>query len=109
MPTDATPPTSEPSFDTLFTLLANQQRRSILSHLTTMQGMTISHQALVDVLTHSLAVSRERLRLNLHHRHLPKLADCNLVEYDSEEETIRYQSSDRLEDLLEIGQHSALE
>ncbi len=86
IPTDATLPTSEPSFDTLFTFLANQQQCSNLSPLTTTQGTPIFHQALVDVLTHSLAVSRERLRLNLYY--LPKLADHNLLEYDSKEEAI---------------------
>jgi len=42
--------------------------------------------------------------MNLYYRHLPGMVDYGLIEYNSQAETIRYQSSDRLEVLLDVTQ-----
>ncbi|WP_438267096.1 DUF7344 domain-containing protein [Haladaptatus salinisoli] len=96
--------TSEPTFDALFEILANQQRRHSLYHLSKLNGATITLSALIDVLLQSITTTRTQLRLNLHHRHLPKLADYNIIEYDQRSQTIRYHGNDRLESLLRVGQ-----
>lgn len=97
--------TSEPTFDALFEILANQQRRYTLYYLSKMKGATITLSTLIDRLMQDITTTRKHLRLNLHHRHLPKLADYNLIEYDSRSQTIRYHSTDRLEALVGVCQH----
>ena len=57
-----------------------------------------------SVLSDNFEISRDRLRINLHYRHLPGMVDYGLIEYNSQAETIRYQSSDRLEVLLDVTQ-----
>ncbi|WP_438267473.1 DUF7344 domain-containing protein [Haladaptatus halobius] len=96
------PQSSEPSFDMLFKILANQHRRYLLYHLSTMNGEAFTLSTLVDRLAQDVTTTRERLQINLHQRHLPKLADYNIIEYDSRNQTIRYHSSDHLEILLEM-------
>jgi hypothetical protein len=103
MTCDATDP-SEPSLDALFEILANQQRRYTLCLLSEMKGVSTAISVLVDVLTDDLEISRNRLRMNLRHRHLPKMADYGLIDYNWQEGTIHYQSSDRLEALLEVSE-----
>lgn len=44
---------------------------------------------------------RDRIHLSLLHRHLPKLADRGIVEYDVRNDAIRYRECERLESLLE--------
>ena len=47
--------------------------------------------------------------MNLCHRHLPKMADYGLIDYNWQEGTIRYRSSDRLEALLEVNEREKWE
>lgn len=103
------PHSTDLSLDTLFELLANQHRRYILYHLSTMNGEALTLSALVDMLTQDTAMTHKRLRINLRQRHLPKLADHNVIEYDSRSQTIRYRGNDRLETLLEMCRHQERE
>lgn len=48
------------------------------------------------------AVDHERLLSELHHTHLPKLADAGLVEYDPATETVTYRGDRVLEAHLEF-------
>lgn len=43
---------------------------------------------------------RERLRLELHHNHLPRLDEQGLVEYDASRKRIRYRSDSSIEGML---------
>jgi hypothetical protein len=104
MTTDLTQ-TSAYTLDALFEILANQQRRYTLYHLSKMKGVTITLSELIDVLVQDVTATRTQLRLELHHCHLPKLADYNIIEYDPRSQTIRYHNSDRLETLLGVCQH----
>lgn len=44
---------------------------------------------------------REQLVVDLQHVHLPKLADHGVVEYDLERGTVRYQSDEQVEAVLD--------
>jgi hypothetical protein len=103
------PHSSDPLLDTLFELLANHHRRYLLYHLSTINGETLTLSALVDILAKDIAMTHKRLRINLHQRHLPKLADHHVIEYDSQSQTIRYRRNDRLEALLEVCQRQERE
>lgn len=43
----------------------------------------------------------DRVVLTLHHRHLPKLVDANIVAYDSETGTVRYQPDAVVDEFVE--------
>lgn len=64
--------------DQTFAALADTHRREILLALAT-RG---TDAPALDVLTAVSGADSESLRLSLHHTHLPKLADADLVEWD---------------------------
>jgi len=86
-------------------LLTSERRRTLLDHLVD------------DARTHSLgslatAVAgterdadgqppTEQVRISLHHAHLPKLEAAGVVDYDSQERTVEYLGSPRLEQWLD--------
>ncbi|ELZ08370.1 hypothetical protein C479_13563 [Halovivax asiaticus JCM 14624] len=81
--------------------LSNEWRRRTLSLLSGHETMT------VDDLAETLAVEAgdrpaDTLRLELHHCHLPKLADAGLVRYDAERDRVRVRTDlGELDPLLE--------
>lgn len=92
------------SVETLHELLADRQRRLVLEHLYDTDRSTIPLTDLVDVLcTREDEESRQQARINLLHKHLPKLADYDIVEYDRHNEAVRYRGDTQLETLVEIS------
>lgn len=96
--TDGYPPEGGPSMDTLLELVADSRRRAILRHLDESEpGVPVETDALVDRLlaTEDDASDsegcRRRLAIELHHHHLPKLADAGLVAYDPDAGVVRRQ------------------
>lgn len=76
-------------FDQLFEVLSDQRRRSLLVHLQTHGEMTIeSLAATIAASERNTTIDRVRdddvrsIRTELFHRHLPKLADFDFVDYD---------------------------
>lgn len=75
--------------DVIFEVLRDPVRRQIVTVLHDKDE--ISRDRLTTVLTAAEADGeddstkvRRRLRLKLHHNHLPRLADADLIEYDEE-------------------------
>lgn len=87
---------AEGALDELYSALANERRREVLSVLirepTPMDVKTLARQLTVqEACDNSKMVTEESIRevhVTLHHNHLPKLADLNLIEYDTDEETV---------------------
>lgn len=94
----------ELSMDALFDLLTDRRRRYLLYCL----DQKVDAVVTVDELTAMLldwerrmnagteeetADLERRIRIALHHRHLPKLADAGLVEYDPRSQTVRKRGS----------------
>lgn len=86
MQQEANRETSGRERDELFEALTHRRRRRVLAVLRT-AGQPLTLTALAE----ELALRRddemgdeetERLRVSLYHRHLPKLADTGLVEFD---------------------------
>lgn len=84
------PPASGIPVDELFGLLANERRQALISVLATRDGPVD-----VDELTRAIAALEtstdatdvdeadlRRVRLTLHHVHLPKMADRGVISYD---------------------------
>lgn len=97
------------STDTLYQLLADDRRRRVLSFLTRNSGEAVSVDRLVDDITEhewpdpGPASHRERVAIDLHHVHLPKLADAGVIDHDPVDETVRYEGSESITILLDAA------
>ncbi|AHG00113.1 hypothetical protein HALLA_16215 [Halostagnicola larsenii XH-48] len=102
------------STETILRLVADPRRRTILRQLRENDSV-IAVEDLTGVATERGAQSTPRAetdppaprtdeqrvtRAELHHTHLPQLADAGVIEYDSRTGTVRYRSHDRVEALL---------
>ncbi len=94
------------SLDACLDLLADCRRRLVVRELRReSDGTTVDE--LVDRLHADRSVPGERstdrvhLASQLHHTHLPKLADHGVVEYDVATGFVRYRSDDQVERVLD--------
>lgn len=86
--------------DAYLGLLADTDRRQLIVQLQAHPRDSITLQELTTQLTTTTA-ERDRLRLCLHHIHLPKLAEAGILDYDSITNTIEYHGDPELEFLLD--------
>ena len=92
--------------DVLLEALADPQRRGILAALAEADDNVAAFSDLIDRVVAREGVSersRDRVATGLFHRHLPKLADADLVEYDARSETVRYRGGPVAERWLELA------
>ncbi|WP_435362002.1 ArsR/SmtB family transcription factor [Haloarchaeobius sp. DFWS5] len=99
------PEQTELTEDRVFDLLSNERRRVILSYLDQHDGPVYVR----DIAQHIAALENDvdpdevtskqqkRSYVSVYQRHIPKLADAGLVEYNDEERTVRLTS--RVEEL----------
>lgn len=99
------PNTRPVTTETLLELLADPQRRTVLRHLRETGECDVAE--LIEAIatdggtTASHRPSHETVSaVELHHSHLPRLADAGIVEYDRTAGVVRYRGTDRLEALL---------
>lgn len=97
--------------DRLLALLANHRRRYALYYLHGVETRVVTLDELADRLQRwelewdrraepTSAGHRERIRLTLHHEHLPRLADANLLDYDAHSRTVRNREERAVADLV---------
>ena len=86
MNAESSPESASGDRDELFEVLAHRQRRRVLGVLRSAEGsLTLTEAALELARRSDEPVSEERvdrIRVSLHHWHLPKLAEAGLVEFD---------------------------
>jgi len=92
-----------PSAETLFDLLQNRHRRYALYSLDGNEDTVVTLSELTEEVLdwerrmnagkESTAELETRIRVSLHHTHLPKMAEAGLVEYDSRSETVRKENA----------------
>ena len=76
--------------DTRFDILSHQHRRALITLLAETPRQTRAElttqlaAAITDIASQPAAEDRRQLRIALHHNHLPKLADANLIEYEDD-------------------------
>jgi hypothetical protein len=106
----AEPAVSRPSFDDIFELLSNKRRRYAIHYLsTTEDGVATLSDLVEQVVTWETETSpndvpddyQRRVEASLHHTHLPKLADANIIDYDARSESLRYWGQPVLEEYAE--------
>lgn len=91
------------SLDAILYLLADHHRRDLLRYLVESPGETCSFDECTDHLVTRGAEraeerpARVRVEARLRHVHVPRLADADVLEYDSRSQEIRYRGHDRLE------------
>ena len=79
--------------DTILSAVANEHRRAILNALDTAPDNTLEYDTLVDRVADRIRdedaerVSdehRQRVRIALHHTHLPKLDEARIIDYEGD-------------------------
>lgn len=104
---DANPAAASLSLDAILSLLAHHQRRDLLRYLADDRDQTAG---IDDCIAFILRREEERsgdrpaydqVEANLHHLHIPKLAEAGVLDYDPRNKEIRYRGHDHLEAWLE--------
>ena len=91
------------SLDATLELLANHDRRAIISYLRDTPDATATTEDLTDYLVERRAArtgerpARSHVHSTLHHIHVPKLVDAGVVDYDARTKEVRYWGTERLE------------
>lgn len=97
--------------DTLFEAMSNQRARYVLSYIDSVSVDVLDLEDLADGvaeweveagLADDPEECRRRVAVDLHHNHLPKLADAAIVDYDPRSKTVRNWGDDRVETCLEL-------
>ena len=83
--------------DRVFVALGHRHRRQILSRL-----VECSPRDVEQLLPPDDGRDRDRLTIELHHRHLPKLADGGFVEWDGEHEVRRGPKFEAVASVIEL-------
>lgn len=78
------------TFDALHRCLEHPLRRAVLCALTEQSEEVTTLEALVESLEDRLACGKDRLRVELHHVHLPKLSTLDAVEFDYRSGDVRF-------------------
>lgn len=89
-------------FDEQLSVLADSERRSIVSYLREKASATATLDELAAVLEPDSDRERDYARIRLHHGHLPKLDTTPLITYHPEMATVEYHGHPEFEALLEI-------
>jgi DNA-binding transcriptional ArsR family regulator len=87
----------------LLRLVADEDRRQVVEYLAETEDGSATVADLAVVLeTDSPAPGArpEEMAIVLNHRHLPKLDEAGVVDYDPDRELVRYLASERIERLL---------
>lgn len=85
-----TTPSTDVEVDSVFAVLSNERRRRVLRHLFEPRSSATVTELVDRLVTAELnghdrpEELTERITISLHHIHLPKLAESNLVDFDHE-------------------------
>lgn len=91
--------------------LGNEHRRAILDSLNSASDETLEFEALVDRVAERLRDEdaeresdehRRRVRIALHHTHLPKLEDVRVIDYEPATGSVQFVGGELERDLLTL-------
>ncbi|ELZ63947.1 hypothetical protein C457_18268 [Haloferax prahovense DSM 18310] len=96
------------SLDACLRLVADQHRRRIIHHLRHEATGATTFDDLVEQIHRRASDSkngppqdRDKLAIQFHHTHLPKLADYGVVEFEHTTGTVRYHPDEQVEAVLD--------
>ena len=94
--------------DTCLKLVSDRQRRCVLQPVRNRPTESVAFDTLVEAVAHAERDSEAetdpkdgQIAVQLSHSHLPQLADHGIIDYDRDSGTIRYESDERIESLLD--------
>jgi hypothetical protein len=99
------------ALDRLLSAVANEHRRAILNSLTSASEKTLTRDALVDRITDRVRDEdaerasdeyRQRVRIALHHTHLPKLEELRIIDYETETGLVQFVGGELEQDILTL-------
>ncbi|MFC4552087.1 MULTISPECIES: DUF7344 domain-containing protein [Halorussus] len=107
---------TERTLDHLLRLLADRHRRYTLYHLNATEFDVVTLDEVADYVAERdqqdmeeqermRDTTHERIRMYLHHNHLPKLAEAGLIDYDARSQTIRNWSEPSLMEWAQDNQN----
>jgi hypothetical protein len=98
-PNNDHPSTPDHTLSTASKLLANAKRRTAVQYFSAEETDTAELDELVDHIHEEVdaVTAPDQVRIALIHKHLPKLADYDVIEYYERSETVRYRDSDCLQ------------
>ena len=101
--------------DTILSAVANEHRRAILDALDNASEKTLEYDALVDRVAARVRNEgakrgsdehRQRVRIALHHNHLPKLDEARIIDYEVKTGYVQYVGGDLERDILSLVERS---
>ncbi len=103
------PDTVSVSTDTALKIVANRRRRILLTQLRENGGGGVPLRELTEQIAQEESVAsslfdadHDRIAIELHHDHLPKLSDAGILTYDADTQMVWYVAAARVERLLEF-------
>lgn len=97
--------------NTVLSAVANEHRRAILDALDNASEKTLEYDVLVDRVADRVrdedakresAEHRQRVRIELHHTHLPKLDEARIIDYKAETGHVQFVGGELERDLLAL-------
>ena len=94
--------------DTVLSAVANDHRRAILNALENAPEKTLAYDELVGRVAEQIRDEdvkrdsdehRQRVRIALHHTHLPKLAEARMIDYNSEAGNVEFVGGELEQDI----------
>jgi hypothetical protein len=97
--------------DTILSAVANEHRRAMVKTLDNASEETLEYNALVDCVADRVRNEdprresdehQQRIRIELHHTHLPKLEEARIIDYEAETGHVRFVGGEPEEDILTL-------
>lgn len=97
--------------DKVLSVVANEQRRAIIDSLNSASEKTLNYDTLVDRVADMgrdkdvEGVSdehRQRVRIALHHTHLPKLEEIRVIDYEAETGHVQFIGGEIVQEVLTL-------
>jgi len=105
--------------DAVLSALADEHRRAVLQSLNRSKDQALTFDVLVNQVADLICNEdverttddhRKRIRISLHHNHLPKLEECRLIDYDTETTQVQTVTGEMGQELLTVVEsYEALE
>ena len=97
--------------DTILSAVANEHRRATLNALDNASERTLEYDVLVDRVADRVRNEdprresdehQQRVRIALHHTHLPKLDEARIIDYEAKTGRVRFVGGELEQDLLTL-------